>query len=273
MTTRLLLLAALLLSGCGDTVVDPFLRGAAPYSMYGLIVADLGTRVQRVRVQRVRVRVDPPTEPEDATAQVNGQLRSPDPRTQAELLWSPRTVVYDDGTAGVVFERSFQAVPDSRMTLTYEDIDGRTAEAEVVFPPIPTGTPEPSVDVGVGDGRRVTQRIAWDAARLGETVEVVYRGANLAGDLVGIEVTYGREAYDETGTAIVLNLLRDIRALSAVTGVDEAGQIRNLQARMVVTALSDVLPGVGEIPRDDLGRAFVAGGTAGRLFWRPDIRL
>lgn len=268
----LLLVAVLCIGGCGDTVVDPFLRDAQPYSLYGLIVADVFPRTQRVRVQRVRALVEPPTDPDEVTRQIDGEVRSVDPRAPSPLLWTRRTVAYDDGTVGVVFERSFQAVPDSRLTLTYQDLDGQSVEAEVVFPSIPTGVPLEVSDEGTGAGRRVTQPVAWDA-RLGETVDVIFQGAREGNGLTGVVLTYDRSSYDETGQVVEVDLRRGIAALREVEDLVQSldGSIPGFQIQMIVTGLSDDLPAVGVTPRDDLGRAFVAGATIGRLTWTPPV--
>ena len=264
----LLLRAAILgVAACDDAFVDPFLRDAAPYSLYGLVTADVTPRIQRVRVQRVRALADPPASAQDPAAEVDGRVESVDPSTGGLVRWTPREVVFEDGSVGMVFEQAFQVPPASRLGVVFTDATGREARAEAVIPPAPAATVQPPV--GNTAGGPATQRIRWEGARFLPEALVQYSGVDSLGQSHHLTKTY--PIVEGGGGAVDLPLALDLALLAAQTDIGPDGLVRELIVRMTVTALADALPPADVIPTGDTGRAFVAGAAVGRVVWSPEV--
>lgn len=260
-------------SGCDDAFVDPFLRSEQPYSLYGLLVADVQPRIQRVRVQRIRSTVEPPSSIDDPRLALAGTVEAAGP-VGGVPVWTRRLASYTDGTAGTVFEAEFQPSPETVIDLAYEDEGGRRVETTVRIPPVPSGSVDAPVDTTDAGARAVRQRVVWDADRLGDTVVVDYQGTDREGRIRAIQVAYGPEAIGEDGTTVEIDLLDDLLALyEEVQNLSLDGTIPNLSIRMIVLGLTDDLPDRDVIPTENLGRVYVQGGTAGRVVWSPTVVL
>ncbi|MEM1116937.1 MAG: hypothetical protein AAGJ11_10560 [Bacteroidota bacterium] len=261
-------------SGCDEAFVDPFLRDAAPYSLYGTLVADFTPQTQRVRVQRVRATVEAPTDTDAPEARIDGRVESADPASGRPLVWAPRSVVYDDGTVGTVFERAFQPEPGDRVEVVYTDADGREVRAETTLPARPPGVVgEPRVtEVDAGDVIFRRQTVTWTATRFQPEAVVDYSGVDSLRRAYAIQVVYPVVPTAEGTAEVDVALTRDLQALAALTGVDDDDFIAELRVRMDVRALDDALPPADVIPSEDLGRVFLAGATMGRVVWTPLVK-
>lgn len=187
---RRLLLAMVLalpvLSGCGDTFVDPFLREGGPLSIYGTILSTGSAHPSYLRVQVVRTLPDPPTEPDDPAAQLNVDVTSDVLETGAVYRWEPRQVRLPDGTLGAVFESTFRALPgETHRIRVQRRSDGAEATVTLPIPPLPTAT----LHAATG----TTQTITWSAENVvgGEMQYVIPGPTGPVPIRVPIEPQYG----------------------------------------------------------------------------------
>lgn len=259
--------------GCGDTFVDPFVRDAGSFSIYGTFIAEQSAEPQRLRVQVVRTLPDPPTDPEESAAQLGVDVTSENVASGAVVEWTESVVPLPDGTVGSIFESTQRPSPGTPYRITVRRrTDGREATVEVTTPPRPQAT----IEAPVIAGDEVAQRVVWDAERV-EAVEAVYvlRG--------GPGTILATIPYDTTDPAVVVDLAGDlplVRAAAAAEGIPEQDglDLQRILLRVVGTnsAAWPLLP-------DDDGRAaqpgaysnvtggygLVAVGTAAFVSWTP----
>ncbi|MEM1055336.1 MAG: hypothetical protein AAGI52_07405 [Bacteroidota bacterium] len=276
-TQRFLILLALVvcgasLPGCGDTFVDPFLRDEGSFSMYGVLLSEGSPDVQRLRVQLVRALPDPPTEPEEAAAQLGSDVASVDLVTGDSIAWTERQIRFPDGTLGSVFERAFRPVPGRpyRLSVTRRS-DGERASATLTIPPTPRATISEPV---VAD--RVTQAVAWDAARIARaTLSVRVSGS----PTIGFQSVFVPVDLPLPGEPVEVDLDALFQASRDALGP--------LVPTVYVSRLTMTVLGASEewpLPPDDLremaqpgaysnvdrGYGFIGAGTQGTASWQPD---
>lgn len=182
----LLAVAAAPLTACGDTFVDPFLRDSSALSVYGVLEAGYANEPsmdQTVRVQSVRTRAEPPTDPSDPTLAYRATVTSLDTFTGDSLQWTRNRTQFSDGTYGDLFSADFRPRPGGTYTLIIRRDDGREAIVDVTLPQ----RPEPTVlDWELrGLRRQVTERVAWETLNLDDASALVEMecGRNCGADI------------------------------------------------------------------------------------------
>lgn len=271
----LALASGAVISGCGDTFVDPFLRGEGSFSVYGTFIAGQSAEPQRLRVQVVRTLPDPPTDPDDPAAQLAVDVTSENLTSGAVTIWDERVIRLPDGTVGSVFESTQRPDPATPYRLRVRRrTDGREATVEVTTPPTPEATVEPAVIAGA----EVTQRVEWSAERL-ESIEAVYVVRGGPGTLLATI------PYSASGSAVTVDLARDrplVRAAITAEGFPEQDAI-SLQ-RIILRVVGTDSLAWPDLPESDAeaaqpgaysnvtgGYGLVGVGTTAFVSWTPSL--
>ncbi|MEM6327737.1 MAG: DUF4249 family protein [Bacteroidota bacterium] len=264
------------LAGCDDTFVDPFIRDAGSFSMYGVLLAEGTSAPQRVRVQVVRTLPDPPTEPNEPAARPNVRVTSETLGTDQTRTWDSTHVRLGDGTLGAVFASTFRPTPGETYRIqVLRDADGREATAEVTVPAVPQATVSPAVV----SGSDVTQTVAWDSRVLRAEVRYFVFHPSI-GRFEAITPAY---ALPEDGV-FTLDLVRDrtfIREALIASGEAETIDIRLSRIQVEILGTQETswpdLPDLdaeagqpGAYSNVTGGYGLVVAATRGSLTLRPD---
>jgi len=131
----ILVIIAVFLVGCGDTVIDPFVGTGRYFTVFGYL--DFRETDHRVRVVPVRRTPELIAGPGDAQATIDATVFSTDLNTGSRVKWNHRLASLSDGTYGHVFEARFDVHQQHTYRLEVIRSDGATATAETTIPYIP----------------------------------------------------------------------------------------------------------------------------------------
>lgn len=149
-----------------ETAVDPFVGGAHPYTLWGIVNA--GSDTQFVRVFPVENRPGI-----DRSGGVDAAVTSTDLATGEERAWNRREVVYESGNVGQVFWSAFRPQHGRRYRIEVRRSDGVASTATVTVPP---GI-EISLDTR-SENPRIPVRLSGGAPHL-FGAEMVYEATNV----------------------------------------------------------------------------------------------
>ncbi|MEP0547301.1 MAG: hypothetical protein ABJF88_10250 [Rhodothermales bacterium] len=204
----LVLLAALLAAGCSDAF-DPFVEAEPAFALYGFLDARRDTQF---------VRVQPVTDLD--TNRVTARVTSTALGTGERIAWRDSLVLLDDGTLGTVFYAPFRPEPGVRYRVeaALPGVPGVGSAAEITVPAeADLRVPAPSVVDGI-----VTQGLVLEGDLRPRDVRVTYTVQRVSGgEPVPFSFEYvSRSVPSAGGFEVVVNLLRDARAIRTVLGVE-----------------------------------------------------
>lgn len=200
-----LLTVVLLLAGCEDPFIDPFVSGKH-FTVYGYLNAfDVDHFVRVVPVRRTPEQIDNPNVPQ---AEIDAVVTSTDLSTNTEIRWTHTLQQFDDGTYGHVFSSRFVVHPGRRYRLTVRRSDGAESTAETTVPNLP----EPEVDPATVTADSVSQVLHWIGAGTPQSIEVVYCAKPIGQiSCSGIPINYGRAGHRTSdGWDVPVKLSRDL---------------------------------------------------------------
>lgn len=283
---RSLILLFPILLGC-DSSVDPFVGGAPPFTMWGIINA--GADTQKVRVFPIE---DEPgiNRPGD----IDAKVVSTDLTTGEERMWNRREVVYEDGDVGQIFWSAFRPEHGHRYHVEVIRSDGAASHATVTVPEgievsVDTRTPHAQVPVTVtGEAPHI-----FGAEMRYEATNVPPLKAWPEGRPVHptvffpVAVSYdGKGVRSQDGWEFVVDMLADVKIVRSefernclVTEGNPNIALRRVEFRVIAaddawippggTFDPDVLVEPGAFSNVENGYGFIAAGEIVSVRWTP----
>jgi hypothetical protein len=201
------LLAALLAAGCSDAF-DPFVESEPAFALYGFLDARRDT--QFVRVQPVTDR---------DTNRVDVRVTSTALGTGERIAWRDTLVLLNDETLGTVFFAPFRPVPGVayRVEATPPNASDAGSVAEIRVP-AEAGLRVPAPNLGDG---LATQILALESDLRPRDVRVTYTVQRVSGgEPIAFSFEYVVRSAPGGVFEVLVNLLRDARAIRSVLGVE-----------------------------------------------------
>lgn len=126
------LLVALTLSGCDDTLIDPFDNDERYFTVYGYL--DLLETEHSLRVVPVTRFAENIESPDDGRGAIDAEVYTTDLTSGVRTKWTHRYSQLDDGTWGHIFKAQFLVRPDRTYRLEVIRSDGKMTTAETTVP-------------------------------------------------------------------------------------------------------------------------------------------
>lgn len=283
-----LLAAAVLagLLGC-EAGVDPYVGGAPPYTLWGLMNAGADTQVVRVFTIERRTGLD-------RAGDIDAQVSSTDLTTGEHREWIHRETTFQDGQVGHVFWAPFRAQHDHEYRLEVARSDGQTSTARVQVPPpveveIDTESTRSQIPVLVrGEvGNVLGAEMRYEATNL-PPASVFPPGRALYPQVFHpVHVSYdGTGQRVEDGLEFLINLQRDAGIVRSeyerhclVTDGAPGIALRRVELRFVAASDAWTPPGgrfdpellvePGAFSNVENGYGFIGAGKTFRIRWTP----
>lgn len=168
--SALWIMCFLLLSSCGDVIVEPFIESDQYYSILGYL--DLGREEHFVRVTAFRKTIVTPSDPT-----IDAKVSILDLNNNLQYAFRDSLVKYSNGTLGHIFKSKFKAQPGHKYRLSVTRSDGKITTAETTAPARPEITVEKAVAGPGANGTQIyQQRIFWKGVTImPHDTEVWYR--------------------------------------------------------------------------------------------------
>ncbi len=234
-----LLVLLLLVAGCGDVVIDPFIEGQH-FTVYGFLNQfDDEHFVRVIAVRRFHEDIPTPTSPH---AEIDGRVTSTNLTTGEQHIWSHGLVKLDDGNFGHVFRAAFVVNKGHRYELVVTRSDGARSVAQTTVPNLKDWR----VDAAEIRDDTTTQTITWMGVSTPENITMSYCAKPVGGFSCNpVVVQYGRRGRRiEEGWEVDVQLSRDLQFVRQQLGVGETLQLELSSMDMLFTALDDkwILP-------------------------------
>jgi hypothetical protein len=222
----------ILLSGCEDPFIDPFVEGQH-YTVYGYLNAfDVD---HAVRVVPVRRSPEDIPEPDAPHADIDAAVTSTDLTSNVTIRWVHTLQQFEDGTHGHVYTSRFVVRQGHTYRLVVERSDGAASIAETTVPNL--GPPVASPARIRPDS--VTQVLTWKDAGVPENIEVAYCAKPVgAFSCTDIVIDYGRKGEKAAeGWAVPVELGKDLLFVRQQMGFAESLVLELSNVEMRYTSL------------------------------------
>ncbi len=133
-----LFVAAISLSGCDDTLIDPFDNEERYFTVYGFL--DLLETEHTLRVVPISRFAESIESTEGGSAAIDAEVFTTDLVSGVKTKWQHSYELLDDGTWGHVFKARFLVSPNRSYRLEVVRSDGKMSVAETTVPNIATAT-------------------------------------------------------------------------------------------------------------------------------------
>jgi len=134
----LLLAAGALLSGCDDTLIDPFDNEERYFTVYGYL--DMLETKHTIRVVPITRFAENVESTDGGRTALDARVFTTDNVSGVRIEWQHKYASLDDGTWGHVFEAQFLVNPNRTYRLEVVRSDGKMTTAETTVPVINTAT-------------------------------------------------------------------------------------------------------------------------------------
>ena len=232
----LALAVVLLVSGCEDPFVDPFVSGRH-FTVYGFLSPfESEHSVRVIPVRRFPEDIDARDAPQ---SEIDAEVTSTNLNTGQVTRWRHALLRLDDGSFGHVFSAGFIVERGITYRLTVSRSDGAQSVAETTVPAALTAEELPSEI----RGDTVTQVIRWKNVPKVDDVNILYCAAPLGltgcydgDDGHGLLIAYG-EVGRRVGNdwEVPVQLSRDLSFLREIAGLpqDDVLQLNSFQMRVL----------------------------------------
>jgi hypothetical protein len=207
-----LLLLALLVVACEDTIVNPFIDDDRFFSIYGAL--DTGAFPQMIRVVPIRDRIG------IGETEIDARVTTTAREDGVTVVWSDSLIQYKDGSLGHVFHAPFRPIPGWTYDIAVERSDGATTRATTTIP-FP-----PNVQIDDPSGISIiSQRVVWNDIDYNPyRVEIYYRFFNEEEPQNLFQtalLTYRRDRFGkltDDGWEVIVGLMADKEAVMEQLG-------------------------------------------------------
>lgn len=220
----LLTLAALLATGCADSV-SPTGDVGRPYTLYGVL--DPEATEQSIRVVPFAPDLNP--RPQDT---IDAVVTSTNLNTGEVIVWEDSLVNFGSRGFGHVFTASFQPVYTHTYRIEVERSDGALSSVEVAVPPFV----EPFAEGSVSNLTNVVLSSIWPGAPRVNQVEVIYTVEDADDVRYEVILPTSRPAEPfEFGWRIKTNLTMDAAAIFSQLAPASNFALRETRMRVLVS--------------------------------------